>query len=193
MKRADTKGRIVAAAWRLFYEQGYENTTVEEIIEASGTSKGSFYHYFQGKDALLSSLSYLFDAKYEELSKSIDKDMNSFDKLMLLNVELFNMIECSVSLDLLTQLYSSQLITRGDKHLMDHNRIYYKLLRQIAAEGLSRGQLDSAYSVNEIVKAYALLERAFISDWCLCEGSYSLRQYSQQMLPRFMACYKVNI
>ena len=45
----NTRGRIIAAAWKLFYEQGYENTTVEEIIEASSTSKGSFYHYFEGK------------------------------------------------------------------------------------------------------------------------------------------------
>ncbi len=36
------------------HRQGYEDTTVEEIIEASGTSRGSFYHYFDGKDALLS-------------------------------------------------------------------------------------------------------------------------------------------
>ena len=28
----NTKGRIVAAAWKLFYEQGYEETTVEDII-----------------------------------------------------------------------------------------------------------------------------------------------------------------
>ena len=47
----NTRGRIVAAAWKLFYEQGYEDTTVEEIIVASHTSKGSFYHYFDGKDA----------------------------------------------------------------------------------------------------------------------------------------------
>ena len=38
----NTRGRIVSAAWKLFYEQGYEDTTVEEIIELSGTSKGSF-------------------------------------------------------------------------------------------------------------------------------------------------------
>ena len=63
----NTKGRIISAAWKLFYQQGYDNTTVEEIIAESGTSKGSFYHYFEGKDALLSSLSYLFDEKYEEL------------------------------------------------------------------------------------------------------------------------------
>ena len=57
----NTKGRIIQAAWQLFYQQGYDDTTVEEIIEASGTSRGSFYHYFEGKDALLSSVSFLFD------------------------------------------------------------------------------------------------------------------------------------
>ncbi len=39
----NTKGRIVAAAWKLFYEQGYDETTVEDIILESATSKGSFY------------------------------------------------------------------------------------------------------------------------------------------------------
>ncbi len=38
----NTKGRIIQAAWQLFYQQGYDDTTVEEIIEASGTSRGSF-------------------------------------------------------------------------------------------------------------------------------------------------------
>ena len=38
----NTKGKIINAAWDLFYEQGYEDTTVEEIIDKSGTSKGSF-------------------------------------------------------------------------------------------------------------------------------------------------------
>lgn len=66
----NTKGKIITAAWDLFYEQGYDNTTVEEIIEKSGTSKGSFYHYFEGKDALLGSLSYIFDEEYLKLKES---------------------------------------------------------------------------------------------------------------------------
>ena len=37
----NTKGRIISAAWKLFYEQGYEETTVEDIVFESGTSKGS--------------------------------------------------------------------------------------------------------------------------------------------------------
>ena len=57
----NTKGRIIESAWELFYEQGYENTTIDDIVEHSETSKGSFYHYFDSKDGLLSSLSlYLF-------------------------------------------------------------------------------------------------------------------------------------
>ena len=64
----NTKGKIISAAWKLFYENGYDETTVEDIIFASGTSRGSFYHYFDGKDALLGTLAYVFDEKYEKVS-----------------------------------------------------------------------------------------------------------------------------
>ena len=166
----NTRSRIVSAAWKLFYEQGYDDTTVEEIVEESGTSKGSFYHYFSGKDALLSSLSDLFDDKYQELIPTLEEDMDSFDKLMYLNQELFLMIDNSVSLDLVARMYSSQLVTAGEKHLMDHNRVYYKLLRQIVSEGQKKGELKADATVNEIVKAYALCERALIYDWCISNG-----------------------
>ena len=81
----NTKGKIVSAAWKLFYQQGYDNTTIEEIVEASGTSRGSFYHYFEGKDALLSSLSYLFDDKYVELEKTMDPALSPIEKLKYIN------------------------------------------------------------------------------------------------------------
>ena len=84
-KTKTTKKKIVSAAWRLFYEQGYDNTTVDDIVEESGTSKGSFYHYFDGKDALLSSLSILFDEKYEELWPGIPVEMDSLEKLAYLS------------------------------------------------------------------------------------------------------------
>ena len=188
----NTRGRIIEAAWRLFYRQGYEDTTVEEIIEESGTSRGSFYHYFEGKDSLLSSVSYLFDQKYEELAESIDPDMDRFDQLMYLNRELFAMIENSISVDLLAQLYSSQLITRGDRHLLDRNRTYYKLLRGTILDGQQRGELRGDISASEIVRVYAMCERALIYDWCLSEGSYSLRQYSEAMLPMLMGKFRAS-
>lgn len=183
----NTKGKIVTAAWRLFYEQGYDDTTVDDIVYESGTSKGSFYHYFSGKDALLSSLSYLFDEKYEELQDTFPPEMTCVEKLIFLNQEVFRMIENSVSIDLLAQLLSSQLVTKSEKHLLDHNRTYYKLLRSVILEGQREGELKRDVSVNEIVKAYAMFERALMYDWCLCNGEYSLCGYSAQMLPLFLA------
>lgn len=185
-KTTNTKGKIVAAAWKLFYEQGYEETTVEEIIEESHTSRGSFYHYFDGKDALLSTLSYLFDEEYEKLKENIKEDDDPFDTLIFLNRELFQMIENRVSIDLMSRLYSSQLVTKGFKHLLDHNRVYYRLLRAIATKGQETGVFRTDWTINDIVKLYALEERALIYDWCLCDGEYSLSDYAAKILPAAM-------
>lgn len=186
----NTKGKIVSAAWKLFYEQGYDDTTIEEIVELSGTSKGSFYHYFDGKDALLSSLSYLFDEEYDRLITTFTPDMTAWDKLLYLNHELFVMVENSISIDLLARLYSSQLVTTGEKHLLDHNRTYYKLLRQIVSEGLANGEFRGNMTVNEIVKAYALFERGLLYDWCICDGNYALANYAAKLLPVLLEGFK---
>ena len=99
------------------------------------------------------------------------------------------MIEDSVSIDLLAQLLSSQLVTKNEKHLLDRNRTYYKLLRSIVLEGQQRGELSDNYSVNDIVKAYALFERAMMYDWCLSNGEYSLSNYSNGMLKMLLNGY----
>lgn len=186
----NTKGKIITAAWDLFYEQGYENTTIDEIIHHSGTSKGSFYHYFEGKDALLGSLAYIFDEEYEKLQPNLNEIGNTFDKLLYLNSKLFSMIEDHIDIDLLTRLYSTQLVTKGEKHLLDSKRLYYKLLRKLVSEGQKNGELNDKLSVNEIVKIYAMCERALIYDWCLCNGDYSLKNYAEQMMPIFLNSIK---
>ena len=186
----NTKGKIISAAWELFYEQGYDDTTVEEIIERSGTSKGSFYHYFDGKDALLSSLSFLFDEEYARLQQELDPDMDAWDKLLHLNRALFAMIDSRISLELLARLLSTQLITASEKHLMDQSRYYFRLLRRICMEGQQAGELREDLTVGEMVRAYALQERALMYDWCICGGSYSLSQYAARALPQFLAYLK---
>lgn len=183
----NTKGKIITAAWDLFYEQGYEFTTIEEIIEKSGTSKGSFYHYFEGKDALLGSLSYIFDEEYARLQETFTPEMTSFDKLLYLNRKLFAMIENRIDIELLTRLYSTQLVTKGEKHLLDSKRLYYKLLRTIVAEGQEKKELTDSLTVKEIVKLYALCERALIYDWCLCGGEYSLCTHAKTVLPMLLS------
>ncbi len=186
----NTRGRIISAAWKLFYEQGYEETTVEDIVFESETSKGSFYHYFSGKDALLGTLAYVFDEKYEQLMETMDPALSAMEKLIYLNHELFAMIDGGVSLDLLARLLSTQLLARGEKHLLDRNRTYFKLLRQIVSEGQAAGELRRDRTVNDIVKAYALWERALLYDWCLCGGEYSLVSYTDGVTPMFLESYR---
>ena len=188
----NTKGRIISAAWKLFYEQGYEETTVEDIVFESETSKGSFYDYFDGKDALLGTLANVFDEKYEQLIGEMDPSLDAVEKLVYLNHELFAMIDGGVSMDLLARLLSTQLLARGEKHLLDRNRTYFKLLRRIAGEGQRTGQLRTDRTANDIVKAYALWERALLYDWCLCGGEYSLVAYTDSMTPMFLESYRGN-
>ena len=186
----NTKGRIISAAWKLFYEQGYEGTTVEDIVFESGTSKGSFYHYFDGKDALMGTLAYVFDEKYEELIPALDPNMGALETLAYINHELYVMIEASVSIALLTRLLSTQLLARGEKHLLDRSRVYFRLLRRIVRQGAERGELRREVSVDELVRAFAMWERAQLYDWCLCGGDYSLVSYAEKMTPLFLESFR---
>ena len=189
-KKSNTKSKIVSAAWRLFYEQGYDATTVDEIIKESGTSRGSFYHYFDGKDALVGSLAYLFDEKYEALIPEIDIEGDSIELLLYLNTRLFEMIENTVDLELMKRLYATQLLTKSEKQLLDHDRVYYRLLRKIIMAGQKNGYVTTSESVNEIVKYYAFCERAILYDWCLVGGEYSLKESSNRQMRFFLSRIK---
>lgn len=182
-----TKSRIVSAAWQLFYEQGFDNTTIDEIVELSATSKGSFYHYFGSKEALLGSLAYLFDEKYQQLEPTLDPSLDSLSQLFYLTRELFLMIENKIDIELLSRLYAQQLSKKGEKELVDHTRYYYKLSKKIVQQGQQKGEITSQKSSAEIVRLYALCERALLYDWCLHGGEYSLTEYSQTVMPLFLS------
>ena len=190
MEKRSVKSKIVSAAWQLFYEKGYNGTTVDDIIELSGTSKGSFYYYFSTKDELLNTLSMILDDYYEELERELEPQMNSFSKLLYLNDKAHSMMEEKISIDLITSLYSTQLVAQGNRHLLDQNRNYYKLITKVVEEGQKRGQIRSDVSVSEITKYYAMCERALVTDWCLNKGEYSLGEYSRECMPMMMEHFK---
>ena len=51
--KGDTRQRIVEAARELFWEKGYTATGLAELLERAGANSGSFYHFFESKDAVL--------------------------------------------------------------------------------------------------------------------------------------------
>jgi TetR/AcrR family transcriptional regulator, transcriptional repressor for nem operon len=53
VRGAETRLRILRTAADLFHKQGVRATSPDEIIEASRTGKGQFYHYFKSKEGLI--------------------------------------------------------------------------------------------------------------------------------------------
>lgn len=52
-KASDRKAEIVSTARRLFQTQEYDKTSMQDIMDALGIAKGTIYHYFTSKEALL--------------------------------------------------------------------------------------------------------------------------------------------
>ena len=188
----NTKEKIARFAWKLFKEKGYADTRTDEIILQSGTSKGSFYHYYSSKDELLSSLPEIFDAKYEEVIQTLDPEMDSFEKLLYLCYSVHDMIDEEVPVGLLASLYSSQVITKGDKHLLDQNRFYYRMIHQLVDEGQRRGQITTEMPYYEIGRLYVLCERAIIYDYCISNGNYSLGEYTRKIMPMIFGAVRTK-
>ncbi|MFC4221245.1 TetR/AcrR family transcriptional regulator [Flagellimonas marina] len=50
LKSEETQKRIIEGAFDLFYEKGYHNTSIPEIMAETKLTKGAFYHHFTGKN-----------------------------------------------------------------------------------------------------------------------------------------------
>jgi AcrR family transcriptional regulator len=64
MQAIATKQKILDAAEKLIGERGYDDVSVDDIVDACAVAKGTFYHYFKTKDELIV---YINHTPYEEL------------------------------------------------------------------------------------------------------------------------------
>ena len=54
MKKGEKRRQeLIRIAYRLFVSRGYEQTSVDEIIEEAGIAKGTYYYHFQSKEQML--------------------------------------------------------------------------------------------------------------------------------------------
>lgn len=53
LEKMDTRSRVMQVARALFWKGGYSSVSVDDICEAAGVRKGSFYHFFSSKADLL--------------------------------------------------------------------------------------------------------------------------------------------
>lgn len=77
-----TKETILKKSGALFNTQGYKSTSISEITDATGFTKGAIYRHFESKDALeIETLHYLSSLMFEKLRDRIKEELTAGDKL----------------------------------------------------------------------------------------------------------------
>jgi TetR/AcrR family transcriptional regulator, transcriptional repressor for nem operon len=77
----ETRRRIMSAACELFHKQGIVATSPDEIIEASRTGKGQFYHYFKSKEGLIHEVLQDRLEAIKSGSRSFNREISSWPEL----------------------------------------------------------------------------------------------------------------
>ncbi|MFO7311140.1 MAG: TetR/AcrR family transcriptional regulator [Bacillota bacterium] len=79
---SDTKRRILEAAAEVFAEKGYYATAVDDIVRASDTSKGSFYHFFPNKQGIfLSLVDHMYSMLLRRVESAIEQERGAIHKV----------------------------------------------------------------------------------------------------------------
>jgi AcrR family transcriptional regulator len=103
-KAEERREEIIAAAREIFQLKGYESTTMHAVMKKLNIAKGTIYHYFASKEALL-------EAVVEDL---IDEDLQKKDKIM--NTPQFKSLD---ALEKFKSLTTSNTMAEDNKRILD--------------------------------------------------------------------------
>lgn len=146
MKKGDLrKDSILRIAEKLFFEKGYEETSIQDILNALSISKGGFYHYFESKIALLEEICCQRCAGEIERIRGelLSGRLNPVQKLNLLlsAPQLFNRETPEFTALVLKVSYID-----GDVHFREQTRSYMlDKLRPMVDEAIREGLADGIF------------------------------------------------
>lgn len=167
----ETKKKLLESALSLFKEKGFEAVTIEEIARRAGTAKGSFYTYFSTKSDIIIEEFRAFDAYYRKYSRNLKRCTSAGDKLTAFTRAQARYIRDKIGVDMLKVLYANQVITEGSNRvIIDENRFWFSLIRNIMEEGRERGEFRIDIAVDEMTRWFQRAVRGNFLDWCVSSG-----------------------
>lgn len=154
----ERKSQIIQAALRLFAVNGYENTTVNNIIEEAGISKGGFYHHYSSKEGLLEDIVKMLIGDMATIFEEIDacKEMSALEKtneyIRRVNaLKSDKLVEVSA---FLSELYSGGKNIHLEKKIYDYARDNVApIMTRIIYQGIEEGVFKTEYP-EESAEAY---------------------------------------
>ncbi|QSQ08227.1 Glycerol dehydratase large subunit [Koleobacter methoxysyntrophicus] len=155
------KQEFLDAALDLFYQKGYENTTINDIIDKVGLSKGAFYHYFNSKEEVLETIARQYVEKKLNIVEKVDqvKNLNALEKF---NKIIRDMLDFKVQYsELRWKIY--KIIARNnniklESQILDnYMELALPIYKKIIKQGVEEGIFNTSYP-EEVAELYIYLQ-----------------------------------
>ncbi|WP_420032796.1 TetR/AcrR family transcriptional regulator [Streptomyces sp. cg28] len=173
--------RLLAAATRLFAEQGYDRTSVQEIVEAAGVTKGALYHYFGSKDDLLHEVyARLLRLQQDRLDAFADRDEPVEQRLREAAADV--VVTTIENLDDAAIFFRSMhhLSPEKNKQVRAERRRYHERFRALIEEGQRTGVFAPEMSADLVVD-YHFGSIHHLSTWYRPDGPLTPQQLAGQL------------
>jgi len=172
----ETRKALIDSALKLFGERGYAATSVQEITEAAGVTKGAFYHHFESKQDLLRLIHDQFlDYQLAILRMALDADEDPAVRLQELLESLLNSTAqylANVTVFYLERRNFTGAHYKAIKRKRDEfDRLFMQVLERGIEEGRFRADLDP-----RIVSLGIIGMCAWVHQWYRPGGRYSAQQ-----------------
>jgi len=163
-RKIDPKGtieKILSVSAKLFTEKGYDKTSMQEIVEESGMSKGAIFHHFNSKeDILYSVISKQFEKieqeVYEQIAKMQGKTAKEKFEYLLENT--FGDEETNALGLIAEKTQSPPMIVAAMKDYVNKTA---PILSDLMKEGIEDGSITTEYP-DECAQVFILL----CDVWC---------------------------
>lgn len=185
------RARILTAASELFYDQGYENTTLDAIGERLGVTKPFIYSHFSSKVEILAVI----------CSQGIGKSLEAIDSVIPLDLSPIEKLR-EVARRFVHAVLQSQMqiaiFTREEKHLLssDYERInnmrrdFDRKLTSLLRDGVESGDFRLRDPHIAALSIGGMVSWAYV--WFRQHGRLSLDEVSEEMATLIMALVGVH-
>lgn len=184
--RGSARQRIITAATELFARQGYEATSVQEIVEAAQLTKGALYHWFESKSELLNSIyRTLLTEQTRRLQEIAGGDEPVLDRLRAAALDVVEHTTAHAAE--LTVWARSQhlLVDEQAQATRRERRRYHDIFRELVCEGQRRGVVRTDVSATIITHAF-LSALGNSHTWFREDGPLSREEAGRQLVALFM-------
>lgn len=182
-KAQETKRRLYTTAEALFTQYGFDNVSVDKIVNEAGLSKGTFYVHYESKDDLLVSLISEYvgkvDMDYQAFMNTFSPDISTEDMLMQLVEKIMNVIIEKIGLEKMKTLYKAQLTNISQSSAaINYQRKLYTIMINVLDRGMRRNEIATNLASEELANHLILAMRGLIYEWCIRYPYFDLKTQS---------------